>query len=380
MSSLTLLHACLFTPMPVGWGLPALFEGEPGIAKTAVITSVTHSVGLALVMLSPGLHGEGAFGVVPVPMKCVGGMRLTYPAPDWVDDLEDGGVVFVDEVTTAPMQLQAPMLGLVAGHQVGNTKLNSRVRVIGACNPPELAANGQELSPPLANRFVWLPWKVPTVEEHAAYMLGALSGSGAVSDAELEEARVTDLWPTAYARAAGLEVAFHKATGGSWKNRCPKADATNLSRAWPSDRTWEYATRALASSYVHSLNEQERHMLIEGCIGKDACAAFETFIEEQDLPDVEALLDGTVTYTFDPRRIDRIATVLSAAQATVCAKAAKRRKERADALWGLLQAVPKSARDLSVGVAQALCDEGLHDTPKAGKVLADLNKLLRVTR
>lgn len=375
-----LLHAILFTPTRRGWGLPTLFEGQPGVAKTEVIEAVADAASLPLVSLSPGLHGEGAFGVVPVPVKTAGGTRLCYPPPAWTDDVEEGGVVFVDEVTSAGPALQAPMLGLVAAKQVGTHTLPERVRVIGACNPPEIAANGQELSAPLANRFLWLSWEPPSVDEHCAFMVGSVSNHGLPEvDAVAEERRVLQAWPTAFARAVGLETAFHRKTGGVYKNKCPRTDSLALGRAWPSDRTWEMATRALASSYVHALSEQDTSDLLIGCVGAEAGGAFEVFIREADFPDIEALLDGAA-YTFDPKRIDRTAAVLTACVALVAPASAVRRLPRAEALWRLLGAVPPSSRDLCVPVAKALIDAGLHAMPAAVPVLSGMHQLLQLTR
>ena len=377
-----LLHAAIFTPNRRGWGLPILFEGAPGTAKTELCEAVCEAAGLPLIALSPGLHGEGAFGVVPVPVKTPLGTRLAYPPPDWTDEVADGGVVLVDEVTTAPAALQPPMLGLIAAHRVGNHQLPSRVRVFGLCNPVELAANGQELAPPLANRFIWVSWGAPSVAEHAAFMLGAASGTELPAyNTAAEEARVLAAWPAAWARAAGLEVAFHQKTGGQWKNKCPKAADATLSRAWPSDRTWYYAALCLASSIVHGLSNADTSDLLAGCVGREAAAAWEVFVEEQDLPDVEALLDGSIEYKFDARRIDRIAAVLSNAQALVTPPQSIKRIERAAALWRLMGTVPASARDLCVPVAQALkqADIALCMSPAAAKVLAGMNKVLTLS-
>lgn len=359
-----LLHAILFTPTRKGWGLPVLFEGDPGVAKTEIIEQVAAAMSLPLVTLSPGLHGEGAFGVVPVPIKTAMGTRLEYPPPSWTDEVEEGGVVFVDEVTTAPPTLQAPMLGLVAAKRVGSHALNPHTRVFGAANPPELAANGHDLAPPLANRFVWLKWSPPTVEEHCAFMLATASVIctdivQTQQDPSTEEARVEAAWPAAFARAVAFETAFHRKTGGVWKNRCPKPDSEGLGRAWPSDRTWELATRALASADVHSLSDAQTEALIEGCIGIEAAAAFATYRREVDLPDIEEVLDNGVDPKFSAKRIDRIAAILAAAQALVTPKDAPKRTERAKALWKLLESVPASAKDVGVPTIQALVWQGL---------------------
>lgn len=366
-----LLHAALFTPTRKGWGLPVLFEGEPGVAKSAVIEEYAERLGLPCEVLSPGERGEGAFGVVPIPVKGV----LTYPPPDWAGRMAGGGLVFVDEITTAPKLLQAPMLGLVAAKRIGSHQFGPRVRVLGACNPPELAANGNELSAPLANRFGWYAWEPPTVEEHATYMLSAASGQTAAPiDAAAEEARVLAAWGSAYARAAGLETSF-LAAQPQWKNQCPKASDPAIARAWPSDRSWEMATRAYASAIVHDLTDVERDEFVTGFIGAKAYAAWATFIDAADLPDIAAFLDGKVKFEHDRRRLDRTAAVINAAAALVTTTTTARRDERAKALWSFLNTVP--AADLIVPAAQALIRSDLHTSAEAVPALAKLNPVMK---
>lgn len=383
-----ILHAAFFTPMGGGrWGLPLLAEGEPGGGKTsmgeqyAARLVVSDGSTCPTKVLSPGKDGEAAFGAVPVPTK--GGV-IGYPRPDWTVPMDEGseenpdgfGFVILDEVTTAPPIIQAPMLSLLTGGHIGSFRLGKRVRVIGLCNPPDVAAHGHELSAPLANRFVWLKWENPSVDQHIAYMLGTAGGSeDAPIDARAEEARVLAAWGEAFARAVGLETAFLSAQS-DFKNKCPKAGSPKASRAWPSDRTWEYATRAYASALVHGLTETERDELVTGCVGAEAYEAFATFIEQADLPNVADVLDGKVSFKPHPSRLDKTAAVLNSATALVTPAGAARRKERTEALWKLLADVGAGSLDLVVPCAQALIQSNLHGFPVAVPLLAKVQPVI----
>lgn len=367
---LSIMHAAFFTPTKKGWGLPVLFQDEPGTAKSSVIESYAERLGLPCEVLSPGERGEGAFGVVPIPVKGV----LTYPKPDWADRMVNGGIVFVDEITTAPKLLQAPMLGLVAAKRIGSHTFGPRVRVVGACNPPALAAGGYDLTAPLANRFGWVQWGAPTVEEHTAYMLDAASNQhGEDIDAVGEEARVLEAWGPAYAKAVGLETSFLRAQP-HLKNMCPKPGDPAASRAWPSDRTWEMATRAFASAIVHKLPQTELDEFVTAFIGAKVYSAFATFIENTDLPDIAAFLDGKVPFEHNARRLDRTAAVINAATALVTSEKT-RRDERAARLWKFMGTIPSI--DLIVPSGQALMKATLHTSPEALPVLAKLHPVLK---
>jgi MoxR-like ATPase len=331
MSITDIIRAALFTPAARGrWGLPLLCWAEPGTAKSAIIEEVAAKCGLPCQALSPGTHGEGAFGCVPVPesarldteeilaavsrhladliddgytpeeavssamqaglmLRYIGNPQtiLKYPPPEWTERMTDGGVVFVDEITTCPPALQPPLLGLALNAMIGFHYLGDRVRVIAAANPPEMAAGGYDLSPPVANRFGHIQWTAPSIDDHAAYMMGAQAMTSSITsakvDAKQEEERVAAAWPHALAKAVGLEVAFLRRKP-SLKNQCPKT-GTGAARAWPSDRTWEMATRALASAEVHGLEPVDAESFVAAFIGQGTANELFMFRDQVDLPD-----------------------------------------------------------------------------------------------
>jgi MoxR-like ATPase len=373
----SLIHAAYFTPGPDGrWGLPVLFEGEPGAGKTATLKAFMRRVGAPCRVLSWGKDGEGAFGVIPVPGK----EYLHFLPADWCSKFTDGGLIFVDEVTTMPATIQPSAMSLLTEHTLGSHEFGPRVRVMGACNPVDLAAAGYDLAPPLANRFGHIAIKPPSVEAHAAYMLSrAAGGIGEPIDAVAEEARVLAAWPAAYARAVGLEVAFLRARP-EMKNQCPRAGAPASSKAWASDRTWTLAVHALAGAAVHGLSDEERDTLVSAFIGAAVYEEWAAFIESADLPDVAALLDGKVAFQHNPDRLDRTAAVLTAATALVLPAKAPRRDERAEALWALLDAVGAANLDVIAPCVEELVRASLHKSKKTMAVLSRVQPLISAAR
>lgn len=382
-----LIHAALFTPMKWGWGLPLLFWGQPGIGKTSVIESYAERCGLPCRVLSPGTDGEGAFGVVPVPQDGV----LTFPPPAWTAAMQNGGLVFVDEATSAPPILQASIMGLLTARRIGAHVFGPRVRVMGACNPPEIAANGFDLSSPLGNRFGHIDTEPPTVEEHRAYMLrSADGGDEAPIDARAEEARVMLAFPEAFAYAIGLESAFLAAKGAAFKNNPTGAKLTATGReqattarrgkgprAWPSDRSWEYAVRAFASAEVHGLSALERDQLIAGFVGPEVAESFTIFVEELDLPSIPDLLDGKVSWKADSTRLDKTAAVFTSACALVTPPNATNRESRAKAFWELLEKNQQGALDLVAPCVEALVGAKLFTGPHTKNLLAKVYPLIK---
>lgn len=435
-----IIKASIFTPGVGGRaGLPILFWGPPGGGKTSVIEEVCAEFSMPCETFSLSERGEGAVGAVPVPssgtdeygylatlssrvVQLIGvtkglaieealaqalketpkaDMVLNYPRPDWTNKFSalGYGVVFVDEITSVPPAIMPALMGLFLAGRVGSYTLPAGVRRMAAANPVEQAAAGYELPMPLANRMGHLDWAMPTVEEHTQYMLRGSStqtktsqllaemdadahGGDAPSNADMfdapaEEKRVTKLWPEAWARAVGLETSFLGAK--DMKNQMPKVGSPQAGRAWPSDRSWEMATRAYASSIIHNLSEAEQEVFVEAFIGPAAAGDWFTFIKDQDLPNAAHLLDGQTTFKADLSRPDRTIAVLQNCVALVSPKGAKRRTERTDALWALLEKLTteKISLDLLVPSVHALIESDLHSLKHAAKTLAKLNPVLK---
>lgn len=383
-----ILKAALFTPLAEGrWGLPLLLWSVPGEAKSAMVRLVCAEWGLCCKVLPPGQVGEGMFGVVPFPVQTERGARMTYPSPAWVDDFEahgGRGVVFPDETNTVPPALQAAVMGLINDRRIGDALLPLGVRALGAANPTACAAGGWDLSAPMANRFGHLAWDGPSAEEWADWLITGADGyQGEVRDAAAEEARVLAAWPGAFAQAAGLTSGFLRRNPGL-RHKMPQDGDPAQSRAWPSPRTWEMATRALASAKVHGLTAAETDEFMAAFVGGGAATEFAAWQENLDLPDPAQVLDGAVEWRHDPKRLDRSWVVLGSCAATVAAQNAPKRKERAAKLWSILAEVcgkkdaPGSAPDVTIPAVRALVHKEvrLGGMPEARPVLVRLQPML----
>jgi hypothetical protein len=372
MSVANIIHAAYFSKGINGlWGLPIFFVGEPGIGKSSILSAFTRKWDIPLKVLSPALHGEGAFGVIPVPGKD----GLDHPAPTWTREFTDGGLVFVDEPNAAGPALQPPIMGLVCDRRIGDHFLGERTRTLMAMNPVEVAANGHDLSAPLANRGGWVKWDPQAVETFVQFLMGEGQGEKIeVQDAKKEEARVEKAWPEAYARSVGLISSFLM-SHPDLKNKCPKAGDPAASGAWPSDRSWDMALRALAGTFVHSMTDADKDSFVAGFIGPVAYEALSTFIEQADMPHIPDVADGKVAFEWNAKRLDRCAAILSACVALVVPSAADRRVERAARIWTFLGNA--GAYDITVPAAQALVKAGLHLSKEAAPVLTKIHPALR---
>jgi hypothetical protein len=271
------------------------------------------------------------------------------------------------------------MLGFLQARQVGFYKFHPRVRVLAAGNPTGLGAGGYDLSAPVANRMGWIPWEAPTEAQWATWLMTHgtnENGDEEVLDAEQEEARVLAAWPVAFVRAAGLVGAFHRRRGGML-SACPKPGDPKLCGAWPSHRTWEFATRALASCTIHGLDDVERDTLIAGFVGVGARDEFQTWCDKADLPDPEEVLDRKVPWKHEALRLDRTYATLSMCVGLVIPAKAEKRNDRASRLWEMIGEVDASgAIDVTEPIGAMMAKNGLHTLPAARPVLAKERDLL----
>jgi hypothetical protein len=363
------------------WGLPLILWGAPGTAKSATIVELARLYGLPCEVLSPGERGEGAFGVTPVPQQIPGdGMMLTYPPPEWVAGLrdkdgEERGIVFVDEINTCPPAIQPALLGLIQERRIGGHQLGPRVRVLGAANPVNQSAGGWDLAPPVANRGGHVEWPPPTVPYWNSWLRSQTEEQETPRNPLLEEEMVLAAWPAAWAWAIGVITGF-LGVRPELLHKMPPDGSPEQGRAWPSPRTWEYATRALASARIHGLDDETTDELLSAFIGAAAAGELATWMIEADLPDPAALLDGTVVFTPDPRRLDRTEAVLSACACLVVPSRADKRQARAAALWTLCALVAEQAKDAVIPAAIALCRAGLQGVKEAKPVLAALHDVI----
>lgn len=356
------LNAALFTPAPGGrWGLPMLFWGPPGVGKTAAVDRTTRAAGLPLEVVLASIREPADFAGLPIVTE--GGVRLA--APDWARRLatHGRGAAFLDEVSTATPATQAALLRVVLDRVVGDCALPPGVRILAAANPPEQAAGGWDLAPPLAMRFLHVQYSAPSVDDWSAWAVGqaaplpvAAGPAGSVpvtaSPADIEAA-VAKKWPGARAWATGLVAGFLRRRGGLIAPDRP-ADHPCW-QGWPSPRTWELGICALAGARVHGLSESERDVLVDGCIGQGAGGEFAAWIAEADLPDPVAILAGNATWKPDRTRPDVALAVLSAiAGAAIDAKKPDRRKDFATAWTYCGLACEACGSDVAVPGARAL--------------------------
>ncbi|GAA3342530.1 MoxR family ATPase [Amorphoplanes nipponensis] len=329
--------------LAVAADLPVLLWGEPGIGKTAALQQLAASLGLPLTTVIASVHEPSDFSGLPVVGADPAVQGVPMAPPDWaVRIVQQGrGLLFLDELSTAPPAVQAALLRLVLERRVGALRLPPGVRIVAAANPRSSAADGWELSPPLANRFVHLQWR----HDHDVVVRGLGGTWPRPALPELDPALAAGA--VAYARRAvcgfltGRPALVHQLPAGELRRGGP----------WPSPRSWEMALSLTAFATAAGASREVLSMLVRGTVGDGPGLELLAFLDRMDLPDPETVLADPAAAAL-PERGDLRGMVLDGV-----VEAVRKRPERGrwDAAWAVLvRALETGPPDLVVAPAGAL--------------------------
>ncbi|WP_461365285.1 AAA family ATPase [Candidatus Darwinibacter acetoxidans] len=339
-------------------GVPILAWGPPGVGKTAVITALAESLALPLEVVLASIREPADFSGLPVIRE--DGVKMEAPA--WARRLarEGKGILFLDEISTAPPAVQAALLRVVLDRVVGDLELPPGVAVVAAANPPEQAAGGWDLSPPLANRFCHLTWTL----DSGAWIDGMIQGWPAPRFEALPEG-----WEKGIPASRSLVAAFIRHRPHLLLQVPGSEDQAG--KAWPSPRSWEMAARLLAASS----DDDVAAILVSGCVGDGAAMEFLTWRRDLDLPDPEAVLREPEKFTI-PKRGDQAFAILTA---VVTAAVGNLTRDRWLAAWTVLaRAADQGAKDIAAAAAKALAQARKPNLPLPQKELAGFIPLLEM--
>ena len=326
---------------------PVLVLGPPGEGKTSIIEQIGEHAGWHVETVIASISSPDDFKGLPVVKD--GGVEFAPPA--WAKAMIErgGGLVFFDEITTAPPSVQAALLRPVLSKAVGDVQLPPETRFIAAANPPEIAADGWDLSAPLANRFVHIEdWEVDVETLAEGFSHGFAPAELPTLDPEAVESTTEQV--------RGLVGAFLRARP-DLKSRMPES-SENAGKAWPSPRSWEMGATVLAFARAANESLAVQALLLSGSVGPEATREFLTWEDSLDLPDVEkAINDGGFTDTNPlPTRPDHVYVVGQALSRALVAQANKARLQKA--INGPVAQIGKAGhRDVSVVVLRSIREQ-----------------------
>lgn len=278
------------TPSENGLGIPAILHGKPGTGKTSFVESLA-TADMPVLTLICSLYEATDFS--GLPFFCEG--RTKFAPPDWAfffDEFQNG-ILFFDELTTCMPQVQAALLRVILNRTVGTKRLPKNVRIVSAANPADGLQGSSDLSAPLANRFLHIPWELSTTE----FVRGFTDGfeSAKLMDFDLDEHE------KAKQRWRGLIAAFLQLNNAALNTVAAPGEL-----AFASPRSYDMAASLLASCELLGISppvgksnqsqpdDGTAARLAIGTLGSGAATAFLGFLQNLDLPDPSKFLSGKI--------------------------------------------------------------------------------------
>ncbi|MEU1406710.1 MoxR family ATPase [Streptomyces sp. NPDC005728] len=354
--------------LAVAADLPVLLWGEPGIGKTAALTQLATALDLPLTTVIASVHEPSDFSGLPVVGDDPAEQGVPMAPPDWAVRLVRAGrgLLFLDELSTAPPAVQAALLRLVLERRIGALQLPPGVRIVAAANPRSSAADGWELSPPLANRFVHLQW----THDHDVVVRGLGGTWPRATLPRLDAGTLSGAVDFARRAVCGFLTARPGLV-----HRLPNGE-TRRGGAWPSPRSWEMTLHLIAFATAAGSSREVLSLLVRGTVGDGPGLELLASLDRMELPDPEAVLadpGGAVL----PERGDLRQAVLDG---VVDAVRKLPERDRWDAAWTLLvRAMESGAPDVVVVPASTLASLRREDwdVPAAIERLAGVVSLSR---
>ena len=234
---------------------PVFLWGAPGVGKSDVVKQIAedHKLELRDVRLSL---------LDPIDLKGFPTIDTVKKQMSWLpaDFLpkKGKGLLFLDEMNSAPQSVQAAAYQLVLNRKIGEYKLPDGWSVVAAGNRTSDRSVVHAMPAALANRFVHLDFEI-NVDDWNYWAM--------------ENGIHTDL--RAFMRFR--------------PNLLHSFDSASNPRAFPSPRSWTFVN----DIYKDNHSADDEYELVKGTVGEGAAAEFSGFVREiKDLPDVDqALLD-----------------------------------------------------------------------------------------
>ncbi|MCP3849756.1 MAG: AAA domain-containing protein [Gammaproteobacteria bacterium] len=265
-----------FKGAQTGHHTPVMIWGPPGIGKSQLVSQVADKhertlIDIRLSQMEPSdLRG--------IPFK--DNDKVEWAVPSMLPDAEKHGkegILFLDEITSAPPSVSAAAYQLILDRRLGDYKIPDGWAIFAAGNRQGDRGVTYSMPAPLANRF-------------SHYEI----------DVNLDD------W-VAWAYQTGIDeriIAFLRFRPDLLFDFDPSHNPV----AFPSPRTWEFVHRAL----IKFMDHPELFVgALQSCVGPAAGIELNAFIANLDqMPDLDAIINGEAVPT--PTEIDLQYAVASA--------------------------------------------------------------------
>ena len=234
--------------------VPTFLWGAPGIGKSSIVNQIAKDKGIGFIDLRLALMDPTDLKGIPFYDK---ESHTALWAPPAFLPKDGEGILFLDELNSAPPSVQASAYQLILDRKVGEYELPDGWAIVAAGNREGDRGVTYRMPAPLANRFVHFEMEVDVDDwRFWAYKKG------------LDDAIISYI-------SYKSEHLFN-------------FDAKSDTKSFATPRSWEYVHKILQSNISDELLLNS----ISGAIGRDVAVGFLSFAKVMDrLPDIEAILN-----------------------------------------------------------------------------------------
>lgn len=234
---------------------PAFIWGPPGAGKSDIVRSVAEGTGLELRDVRLNLMDPVDLKGFPTIAGTGKAKQMTFVPPDFLPT-KGKGILFLDEMNSAPQSVQAAAYQLILNRKIGDYELPEGWAVLAAGNRAGDRAVVNTMPSALANRFVHIDFEVDVDDWYT--------------------------WATETG-VSDITRAFIKFR----PNLLHSFDATANARAFPTPRSWVFVDDVVQSN----LNHDTEYELIKGTVGEGAAAEYLAFSRlARELPSADEIL------------------------------------------------------------------------------------------
>ncbi|MFV2054957.1 MAG: AAA family ATPase, partial [Thiohalomonadales bacterium] len=241
-----------------GLHTPVMLWGAPGVGKSQMVAQVAEQHGVRLIDIRLSQMEPSDLRGIPFRAE----EKVEWAIPSMLPDVERhgaSGILFLDEITSAPPTVSAAAYQLILDRELGTYRLPPDWVIIAAGNRQGDRGVTYTMPAPLANRFSHFD-----VDTHL------------------------DDW-VAWAYAHDIDdriIAFLRFR----PELLFEFDPAHNPVAFPTPRTWEFAHRALQKFHA-----QPKLLLgaLQACVGASAGIELHAFVENlEQMPDLAAIVRG----------------------------------------------------------------------------------------
>jgi len=354
------LNAAVYIAMQAG--VASLIWGATGVGKTAVLESFAAALGRKIKVILPSQHLPEDIAGMPSVDKEDNCVRMV-PQRSFRELTDDGWVLCIDEINTAMSIMKPILLTLLNEGRVGELRLHPNTLRVAIANPPEIAPNSSPLEGSILNRLYHHEWETP----FDTWKTGMLTGDFPAPDFPVVGSFHAFLpaWRATIVSLLGCNPA-----------RRETKTLPETAKAFPSLRSWDNLSKALAAAEKVGASAQIQEQLADGLVGPDAAAELWRHKASSELHDGNAILEGAAYDTSS--RPDQLVWLPVSIMSALRQDSSDKRLTRAATVFvdlaehGLADVVLPAFGELARNYTDWKMPASL--TAKVGKIVASLRK------